>query len=287
MIKGISPITNFGKKATMKALFAGLMTLGAGAANLNKQNSNTTTPTELVSKDAAAAMKANAISPQTAQTVQDIHNYKLDKTLRMFIESEEDKEYIEQFISDVYKGNGIFLGSALLQNEIDVQNLYAFMTNNTKVLKNGLNPKLGEKIESFGAAFSKTTIPNEKAVFDWVFKTYIPYIKNALSFDHQPTAKEVSERLDLIASKIGFDKDDIIDYYVYSDGFVRNKLHNNKTQQNLADYVAHKMFMIDRLFIIKSLRNIGVFGDGSFVKDNKGVNDYYIQWMESAQPKGE
>ena len=288
MIKGISPITNIGKKATMTALFAGLMTLGAGAANLNKQSNNTTTPTELVSKDAAAAMKANAISPQTTtQTVPDTHNIKLDNTLRKFIETDEDKEYVESVISGIYKGKGIFLGSVLLQNEIDMQNVCAFMTNNTNVLKNGLNPELGKKIDSFGPAFSKTTIPNEKAVTDWLFKTYIPYVAKALKFDHRPTAKEVSERLDSLASKIGFDRDDIIDYHVYSDGFVRNKLHNNKTQQNLSAYVAHKMFMIDRLMVIKSLRNSGVFGDGSFVKDNKGVNDYYIQWMESAQPKGE
>ena len=288
MIKSISPITNIGRKATMTALFAGLMTLGAGAAKLNNQNANTTTPTELVSKEAAAAMRANAISPQaTTQTVPTTHNVKLDNTLRKFIETEEDKTYIEGVINKTYAEKGLYLGSAIIQNEIDVQNLYMFMTVNTKFMKEKLNPELGKKIESFGSEFSKTILPNEKAMTEWVLDKYVPYISQVLTFDHKPTAKEVDDRFDEIIKKIGFNRDNIIDFHVYSDGFVKNKLHNNKTQQNLADYIAYKMFLIDRMMMAKAMNKSNIFNIDSFVKDLKGVYEYYVEWMEAAQPKGE
>ena len=159
MIKGISAKTGI----------AGLMllagSLGMSATNPIKTVKPESNQTEVVSREGADALKSLSLQQINQTQVPTVHNPRLDNMLRKFIENNDDKEYIDNVINTIYKDNGTFLGSALLQHNIDIQTFYAFMTQNTKLMKNNnINPELAKKIESFGPDFFKTVKPREEEV---------------------------------------------------------------------------------------------------------------------------
>lgn len=225
-----------------------------------------------------------------AQTsVPTVHNPKLDNALRKYIESPEDKEYIDDIINTACKNNGTFLGSALMQHEINFQHLYAFMSGNTDILiKNNINPTLGKTIKGFGEAFYKTVKPEEESVSNWVLNKYRPVLYNNLKYDHKPTAEEVCIRLDDIArTKAGFDQKELASYYIYCDDFVEKGIKRKKDTQSMSDLIAYKMFLIDKTLFRKELSGIGVFSAvGRFEYGDKTIYHYYKDWMDSVEPKG-
>jgi hypothetical protein len=134
--------------------------------------------TEVISKEGSEALKTTALQNVNQTAVPTVHNPKLDRMMRKFIETPEEKTYYENIINNVYKLNGTFLGSAVAQHEINLQTFYAFMTKNTKMMKNNnINPELAKKIESFGPDFFKTVTPKEKEATDWAFDILYPVIK--------------------------------------------------------------------------------------------------------------
>lgn len=284
MIKGISA----------KTCIAGLMllagSLGMRATNPIKTVKPESNQTEVVSREGAEAMKSLSLQQVNQTQVPTVHNPKLDNMLRKFIETPEEKAYYENIINNVYKLNGTFLGSAVAQHEIDLQTFYAFMTKNTKMMKNNnINPELAKKIESFGPDFFKTVTPKEKEATDWAFDIYTPLLNANLKFDHKPTADEVLIRLDNIArEKSGLNKNELIDYYVYSRDFETIKINNKKDTQSQSDLIAYKMFMIDRLVMERILRNAEVIGGANFRTGdiNNPFSSYFVKWMESTQPTG-
>ena len=103
-------------KITKAGILGGLL---MGAVTLNATNPITTlnkTPnqTEVVSKEGAAALRAASLQGVQQTAVPTLHNPKLDKALRKYIESADDKEYIDGIINNTYKDNGTYLGSALM-----------------------------------------------------------------------------------------------------------------------------------------------------------------------------
>ena len=129
----------------------------------------------------------------------------------------------------------------------------------------------------------------DKEVSDWAFDEYTPNLLKDLQFDHKPTAEEVLERLNKIAQEnSGFNKDELIDYFVYSDNFKENKIKNKKDTQSQSDLIAYKMFMIDRLVMERILTKAGVIGGANFDTDDleNPFYRYFEKWMESTQPTG-
>lgn len=223
-----------------------------------------------------------------AQTsVPTVHNLKLDKALRKYIESNDDKEYIEGIINNVYKDNGTYMGSALMQHEIDLQHLCSFMSGNTDILiKNDINPELGKTIKGFGSAFYKTVTPREEKVINWLMNSYNKELMKDLEFDHIPTAAEVCKRLDNIANtKAGFTRDEIIDYTALNNRFIKNEIKMKKDTQSMSDLIAYKIYLIDKIVFEKELDRIGVFkAVGRFEKGNYTIFHYYDKWIKSVEP---
>ena len=223
-----------------------------------------------------------------AQTsVPTVHNLKLDKALSKYIESNDDKEYIEGIINNVYKDNGTYMGSALMQHEIDLQNLCSFMSGNTDILiKNNINPELGKTIKGFGSAFYKTVTPREEKVIKWLMEGYSPSVINNLKFDHIPTAAEVCIRLDDIAkTKAGFTRDELLEYYALNDEFIYKKLKKRNDTQAMSDLIAYKIYLIDKIMFEKELDGIGTFTMvGRFEHSKKTIWDYYNEWIKSVEP---
>lgn len=231
-------------------------------------------------------MGAVTLNAQT-EAVPTVHNQKLDKALRKYIESSEDREYIDGIINNIYKDNGTYLASALMQHEINLQHLCSFMSGNTDILiKNNINPELGRTIKGFGTAFYKTVTPREEKVVNWLMNSYNVQLIKDLQFDHKPTAAEVCIRLDNIANtKAGFTRDEILEYTVYNNHFIKGKLKMKKDTQSMSDLIAYKMFLIDKIVFEKELDGIGVFkAVGRFEKGHYTIFHYYDKWIKSVEP---
>lgn len=287
MVKGILSING------IKAGAVALMLAGAGALYASNPVKNDSQPnqTEVVSKEGAEALKAQSVTGLASvnqTSVPTIHNPKLDRNLRKFIESEDDKQYVDNIINNVYKNNGTYLASALMQHEINHQNFYAFLTGNTGVLiKNNINPSLGREIKGFGSKFYVSVADNKNNIINWIDDTYNKLLNNSLRFDHKPTAAEVSTRLDdFVKTKAGFTRDEILDYYGYNDGFITDEIKKKNDTQSMSDLIAYKIFLIDKMIYTKKLRSEGAFKYGCFENGDKNIKNYYMEWMESLKPNG-
>ena len=231
-------------------------------------------------------MCAVTLNAQT-ETRSTVHNQKLDKALRKYIESSEDREYIDGIINNTYKDNGTYLASALMQHEINLQHLCSFMSGNTDILiKNDINPELGKTIKGFGSAFYKTVTPNEEKIVNWLINSYTSQLMKDLQFDHKPTAAEVCIRLDNIANtKAGFTMDERIEYTAFNNEFIYKKLKKRNDTQAMSDLIAYKMFLIDKIVFEKELDRIGVFkAVGRFEKGDYTIFHYYDKWIKSVEP---
>lgn len=283
MVKGISAVNSTVRKFVFGAAIAGTaMLLGASSPIKNTRAESEPQRTELMSRETANALRVNSL--QQTPTVPTVHNPKLDATFKKFAESTEELNSFNNLLSNIYTGNGTYLGSALLQKEIDIQMLYALITKNTNVvIKNNINPQLGRKIEGFGDPFYATITPNAEIIDKWSDR-YTQIINNNLQFDHKPTAEEVSDRLDYIAeNKMKFTKEEIIQYKVYCNDFLHNHIKDKRGIQPASDLLAYKMFMIDKIAFAKELYGEGVFGYGAFDE----IRSYYNEWMESVAPKAD
>ena len=231
--------------------------------------------------------KTKAIEQKQTEAVPTVHNQKLDKALRKYIETSEDREYIEGIINKTYKDNGTYAASALMQHEINLQQLCSFMSGNTDILiKNNINPELGRMIKDFGVAFYKTVTPREEKVVNWLMNSYNVQLLKDLQFDHKPTAAEVCIRLDNIAkSKAGFTRDELIEYYALNDEFIYKKLKKRNDTQAMSDLIAYKMYLIDKIIFEKELDGINVFDAiGRFENSHYNILYYYRQWIKSVEP---
>lgn len=87
-------------------------------------------------KDGAEALKALTF-PQEKQnpTVPTVHNQKLDEKLLKFANSPEEKNTINEYLNNIYKESGSYLGSAEIQQSIDLNLFLAFLDGNIEILK--------------------------------------------------------------------------------------------------------------------------------------------------------
>lgn len=271
-----------------KASLLSTLLMGSAALYATKPITNVNTApnqnqTEIISEEGAEAINVASLQSIQQSSASVPHNIQLDRTMRKFIETEDDRRGINDLINKVYDVQGEFLGSVLMQHEIDFRALYHFMTGNTKILKtSGLNPNLAEKIEGFGPDFYKSIKPKCEKVLNWMFDSYRVAILSNFGFGYKPKAEETIDRLDEIATKrTGFNLDERIEYFTYSNGYKSKVLEEKTDNQSMAKLAAYKMFLIDKLMFEKELRAVGVlYSETSYPR----LFMYYREWMESVNP---
>lgn len=282
MVKLIS-INGFAKKTLLTASLLAVSVLSGASnpiKNLGAESSQQNT--ELMSKECAEAPKSDSI-PQT--TVPTVHNPKLDKTFKKFAESQEEINDITVLQNNVYSRYGTYLGSVLIQKEIDKQMLWAFLYKRTDLLiNNDINPDLGKRIQSFGKDFYTTITPNADKINKWKHNEFDKVINNNLYFDHKPTAVEVRKRLDEIA-ELQLEPVQFTLYCIYFKDFV-NQIENNPENYTASDALAYLMHIINSLIFAQSLCNAGVFEQGSYYnhEEEKGMQEYFREFMKSVAP---
>ncbi len=225
------------------------------------------------------------IQVEQSSTVPTVHNQRLDDLYRKYASNEEEVNQVNSIVNKFYKNYGTFLASALIQHDLDRQQIYTLFDEDTNTLSK-INPKLAEKVKGIGPDFYKAVKPNKDRVIQWLEEEYSPKMMQFLSFDHKPTANEVLERLDYIANnKVNFTKDEILTYNQKLDNFRARYTRNRADEISLSELIAYKMFVIDKIILEKSLRNSNFFRREYYFDKHTGIGGYYSDWMDSVSPK--
>ena len=274
-------------KIAKVSIISGLL-MGAVAAKATNPITNvnkTPNQTEVVSKEGAAALRAASL--QGVQQASVMHNQRLDYTFRKFGKNAEETKQINTIINDVYNNYGTFLASVQIQHELDRQQLYLLLKQDTKTLSK-INPTLAKEVSEIGPEFYNGVRNNNAArVEKWLNEEYTPSLLGLLSFNHKPTGEEMIKKLDELAEKkAGFSVNDLIDYHTDCDNFRDKALKGKKDNLSMSELVAYKMFAIDKIIIKKTLTNNNFFGENSHFRKYSGLSVYYNDWMNSVAPKG-
>ena len=87
-----------------------------------------------------------------SSTVPTVHNQRLDDLYRRYASNNEELNQVNSLLNGFYKSHGTFLSSAIIQHEIDRQQIYTLFDEDTKTLSR-INPKLAERVKEFGPDF--------------------------------------------------------------------------------------------------------------------------------------
>ncbi len=244
--------------------------------------------TEVVSKSGAEALRAVSLQGVTQASVPTVHNQRIDNTFMKFPTTEAEKIEYKSVLDAMYTNLGTFLASAQIQHELDRQQLFLLLEEKGDLLvKNNLNPELGNRIKEYGSDFYKSVRPSAKIIDKWLDNDYTPKILGLLYFDHKPSAKEVLDRLDDIAkNKVNFSSDDMFKYSLACDGFTgANKINSKSNNFLLSELIAFKIFTIDSIIFKKTLKNSNVFGENSKYTRAVGLSSFYDRWINTVKPQ--
>lgn len=281
-MKAISSINGLIKTGVLATMLAGSTALYA--SNPIKKDSKPN-QTEVVSIEGADAIKAIGMAEVSQTSIPTSHNLKLDEALRKYIQTDDDRKYINGIINSVYKKNGTYLGSAIIQHEINFQQFFTFVSKNTDILiNNNINRAYGVTIKSFGPEFFKTMESKENLIMAWANDIYNRELGQQLTFRKIPDAIDVSDRLDLIVQNSDFlttkDKQQYLQECI-------NYLELKGPAKNINDksnILARKTYIMDKIVYTRLLKKLNVFSKDQYKNDKARMQDYFISWMSSVRP---
>ena len=282
MVKSITSAGNLVKTVAMSALLAGSVALGAtNPVKTTKQNS-IPNQTEVVSKDGAEAVKVMTLPQQPKPAVPTVHNKKLDDKFLNFCETEEDKRIVNDFISNTYKQSGSYLGSATIQQNLDLNAFLAFLNGDIEILKN-FDEEAYNKIDRDAM---KQVVEKSEPIKQWLNENYFnAYNEPFGQFDHPPDAEEVSQALDKYVNE---DPNDLFgrrlveDNYNFTSRLLRRSLEKTNLDKIQKDTysIAHKVHCADHLMFSNLLKVIGMDLTGL----NNPIKNNFLNFMYAVDP---
>ena len=234
-----------------------------------------------ITKDGAEAVKAFSLQQINQTKVPTVHNLKLDKMLRKFAETPEKRKKIEKIIDSAYKENGTYLGSALMQHIIDVQNFIAFVGGKIKIMKT-INPDIAEIIEKSDPKALELIKNNSRKLLPQVVKDISPRIMDVLSStEHNPTAEEMSETIDIIVENHPLLTSDDAEWFARW-WWDCSAPFSGMSVQEKSDMIAKKTYLMDLVIFLRVMKNAGVLKKSSTSDEKKIAEIDFIEWMDSA-----
>ena len=281
-MKAISSINGMVKAGVFSTMLTGAATLYASNPITKDAQPN---QTEVVSKDGANALKAASMAEIEQASYPTEHNIKLDETLRKYIQNDEDRKYINNILNNAYKKYGTYLGSAIVQHEIDFQQFCTFVNKNSDILiKKNINKSLGNSVKKIGPELFKTLEGKEPIIKAWANIIYNQKLDQQLEFDKIPSAIEVIDRLDNMVEHSDFlTNKDKKEYYHYCIEYMQRK-GVAKNVREKSDVIARKMYLLDRIIYERLLKKLNVFSKDQYRNDRAVMNDYFISWIHSVEP---
>lgn len=271
----MTTINKIAKVGILSGLLMGAVSIKATNPITNVNKTPNQNQTEVVSKEGATALRATSLQRVQQSTVPTVHNQKLDDTFRKFADNAESLKQINDILKSIYDNYGTFLASAQIQHELDRQQLLILLNKNTKMLAK-INPQLAKEVQEMGPDFYKGINEYGNAAEKWLNEKYTPAILNFLTENQKPTAQELSRKLDYIAeNKVNFNSDDILYYRIEIGNFKKRVINDKNDNMSLSSLIAHKMFIIDKIIMKKTLKNCNLFDNYS------DISLYYDEWMDS------
>lgn len=260
----LSAINGVAKKAALGAMLFSSVVMFATTPNRNTRTENPP-QAEVVSREGADALKANTFPGQQQNSaVPTVHNQKLDNNLKIFY-TNEDPKTIEDFLSSVYKANGSYLGSALIQQYIDLNMFMAFLDGNIEILKkfdenydNSYSPQHKQKFyDAANALYTNGNMAKiadlRSKVKDWIQDNYFNIYAEALTFDNPPDFFELDKKI------VNFSKNndlqfspssakmftETLDFEAQRLGELRNASRASLTQSAM-DYIVNEIHFMNK-----------------------------------------
>lgn len=258
MIK-ISAINGITKKAALGAML--FSSVAMFASNPIKNEKTETQPkTEVVSKDGAEALKAITFPMlQQNSKVPTTHNKALDEKFLKFCKTPEEKKMVNDFIDNIYKEHGSYLGSATIQQNLDLNIFLEFLDGNIEILKK-FDEKAYNKIDK--ESMKKVTEKSEP-IKKWLNENYFNVYNQPFGkFDHPPDYKEVNVALDDYIEKDPYklfeDRTDKYNYRVEHTVDYLKKSNMDIVQKN-SNLIATKVQIADEILFINLLKSAGLY----------------------------
>lgn len=240
------------------AVVSTAMLLGASSPIKNTRQEKEPVQTELMSKESAEALRLNFLQ-QTRQSVPTVHNPKLNATFKYFANNDEERVFATSFLNKVYGDLGTYMGSALVQNQIDYNMFLEFLDGNAEVLKKFPN---GETLYKEALSGDLEKIKTKKdELKKWLNENFAKVYSQLFNqFNHKATAEETISALDEYV-RINNQIFENRYWQVYTNPSEQFQLkqqnkYSNSIQQN-SDLIAYKMYLADMSLFRNLLKSVG------------------------------
>ena len=270
----ISSINGVAKKAALGAML--FSSVAMFATNPNRATRTDNPPqTEVVSKDGAAALKATP--QQQNPAVPTVHNKALDEKFLKLADTEEEKQYVNNLLSSIYTKNGSYLGSAMVQQNIDVNMFLEFLDGNIEILKR-FDEEAYNKIDR--EAMQKV-VEKSEPIKQWLNENYFAVYNKPFQFDHMPDAEELNVALDNYIEKDPYQlfmnftgyKFDVTNYKSYLKKSNMDNIQKNST------FIAAKVHTANELLFLNLLKQHNLY-----ITSNNGIFvDNFKIWIDATR----
>lgn len=230
---------------------------------------------------------------QQKPAVPTVHNKKLDEKFLKFCDNDQEKKDLMVFINDVYQQNGSYLGSATIQQNIDLNMFLEFLDGNIEILKrfDGTYSSViigYDGLTYYDAAMKRIT-PEAKMKVEniknnageWIQNNYFKIYSGALNCDHSPDYDEIlmmmedfykNNTLEFVTDKKMFKN---FNYeYVKDFSIKKNSNSNTSVQQNKINTISTIIWASD----IALFQNIyKLFYDNNHNADIDMLLNIYMQ----------
>ena len=265
----LSAINGVAKKAALGAMLASSVAMFASNPIKTERTENPP-QTEVVSKDGAEALKAMTFPQQQNPAVPTVHNKALDEKFLKLADTEEEKQYVNNLLSNIYAKNGSYLGSAMVQQNIDVNMFLAFLDGNIDILKR-FDEEAYNKIDR--DAMQKVVEKGEP-IKQWLNENYFNVYNQPFGqFDHSPDYEELNSALynyiELDPYKL-FENGSLL--YKYDSKIANEMLENSNmdnTQKN-SNLMAVKVHAVNKTLFNNLMNVCGLYkeSDGNNIFEN-------------------
>lgn len=268
MVKSITSAGNIVKTAALGALLAGSVALG-GATNPIKvsRQDNPPNQTEVISKEGAEAVKTLTLPQQPKPAVPTVRNKKIDDKFLKFMDTDIEKKELDEALSDIYKQNGSYLGSVLVQQNLDLNAFLAFLNGDIEILKNfdGTYDDIDNIYDGFSYYdVAKKYYDNEtkakvadlnNKIGKWINENYFNIYSEPFTFDHLPDYVELKKNMDKFEEHNDLEFttgrkmfDDTDSKTIYNrNNIIRSRISktNSDSMQKDMDFFAERMQLMD------------------------------------------
>ena len=240
---------------------------------------------EVVSREGSEALRAMTFpGVQQVPAVPTEHNKALDEKFLKFCDNDQEKKDLMVFINDVYQQNGSYLGSATIQQNIDLNMFLEFLDGNIEILKR-FDQRAYDAID---VEVMQEVVEKSEPIKQWLNENYFKaYYEPLGQFDRPPEAEEVdsalSDYVENDPNKLFGKMHVAASRYANNTFFDALQKSNMDIVQKSTCFIAYKISTADYLLFKHLLEGAGLYSG----YDDRQVLNNFNEFMRVVQPKAQ